>query len=70
MQVIIRAWNAAGYHKDLVLASEKQIHMTHLGVQQSSSTMLCTGPIGHSVVIDPKEFPEMEKFQVIIVTER
>lgn len=67
MRVIVRAWNAEGYHKDILIMDEQQVRMHHAGVKDQSGWHLMAGTPGVGMVIEPKQFPEMVEFQVIIV---
>jgi hypothetical protein len=58
VKVTVRAYNAEGYSKDLAVMSDRQVHMTDGRVDGSSS--------GIGVKIDPKEFPEMTRFEVFL----
>jgi hypothetical protein len=49
-------YNADGYHKDIVVMSDRQVHSTEVRVRGGMY-----GP-----VIDPSEFPEMVRFEVIL----
>lgn len=69
MRVIVRAWNAEGYHKDIVIMDEQQVRMTCSGVDEMTGRHMIAGPLGVGVVIDPKQFPEMIEFQVMIVVD-
>jgi hypothetical protein len=33
MRVVVRMWNADGYHKDVALLSEEQVHMSFVGME-------------------------------------
>lgn len=56
MRVIIRAFNADGYHKDILVQDEKQVRMHESRVNGTLEGM----------AIDPKDFPEMVRFVVIV----
>ena len=61
--VTITAFNAEGYGKKIATLSEQQIHMTDLRVgEPSASESGCK--VG--VMIDAKEFPEMDRFVVSV----
>lgn len=67
MLVIVRAFNADGYHKDILHVSEQQVHSNDVRVKDPvRSTM--TGLIGPGGRIDPADFPEMVSFEVVIRT--
>lgn len=66
MRVIIRMWTEDGYHKDVVVMSEQQIHM-HCGEVEAKGRHIMVGPVNAvRAVIDPKEYPEAIEFEVII----
>ena len=62
----MRAWNAQGYHKDILVIDSDQVRMHHNRVKESGFRNYA-GPVGVSMTIDPKEFPEMVEFQIIVV---
>lgn len=65
MRVIIRMWTKDGYHKDVALLSEKQVHMTN-GDMDVKMRHLFSGYQGPSVIVDSLQFPEAVEFQVIV----
>ena len=69
MRVVIRAFNSEGYHRDIVIMDEVQLRMCDVRVKDPISS-LYSGLIGVGVSIDPKDFPEMVKFEVVIQEER
>jgi hypothetical protein len=65
-RIVVRAFNADGYHKDIAIVSERQVHM-HDGRLSGEAVESCrTGLIGHGVSINPKDFPEMVLFEVVV----
>lgn len=56
-----------GYHRTLATLSEKQIHMTHGEVREATASELDGTGINISVVIDLKDFPEMDRFAVVVM---
>lgn len=54
--VIIRAYNADGYHKDILVLDEQQVRMHESRVKETFEGMS----------IDPSEFPEMVRFVVVV----
>ena len=59
-----------GYHRTLAELSEQQIHMTYGGAREQSVFELeGTGP-NIAVIINPKDFPEMNRFAVVVVRNR
>ncbi len=67
--VVIRAFNAEGYHRDLVIMDEVQVRMNHMKIKEPIDSMY-SRLIGVGVSIDPKDFPEMVKFEVVIEAQR
>lgn len=68
MRVIVRAFNNEGYHKDIVVMSNKQIHRSDVRIKEALQS-LHTGLLGVGARIDPAEFPEMVSFEVVIKEE-
>lgn len=66
MRVVVRGFQDSGFHRDLANLSEVQVHSTWGEVRHSSSSML-TGLIGVGVRIDPRDFKEMDYFEIVIV---
>lgn len=66
MEVVIRAFNKDGYHKDIVLMSERQVHKVDHRVDEQCMSSIMSGLVGVAVGIDPKLFPEMVHFDVVI----
>lgn len=64
-RTIVRAWTAEGYHKDILIIDSDQVRM-YSGVKESSGGKLFAGNVGPRMVIDPKDFPEMVEFEVIV----
>lgn len=64
-RTIIRAWNAEGYHMDILVIDSSQTRMSDGRVTEPTASMLVY-PFAPSMVIDPTKFPEMVKFQVIV----
>lgn len=62
---IIRAWNAEGYHRDILVIDSRQVRMHSQGVSEPSAHQVVARD-GLSMVINPKEFPEAVEFEVII----
>ena len=60
MRVIIRAYTSNGYHKDIVYMDDQQIRMSYTKIKE-----VCPGG-NVGVSIDPKEFPEMDRFEIIV----
>lgn len=56
VRVVLRAYNAEGYQLDLVVMDEVQVRITNARVKGG-----VYGPL-----IDPKVFPEMVKFELIV----
>ena len=66
MRVIVRMWTAEGYHMDVALLSEVQVHMT-CGDMEAKGRHLVHPINGVRVVVNHKEFPEACEFEVIVV---
>ena len=56
VRVIIRAFTADGYHRDILVADEQQVRM--------SDGRLKNGDRGMSIV--PWDFPEAVRFEVVV----
>lgn len=65
--VIIRAFTKDGYHKDLVRMDEEQVRMHHEGIKDPDIESMLDTHGGTGVSVDPREFPEMVRFEVLIV---
>jgi hypothetical protein len=66
MRVVIRAFNKDGYHKDIVIMSERQVHQVDSRVDERCMSSAMSGLIGVAVGVEPAAFPEMCKFEVVI----
>ena len=64
MRVIIRMWTSNGYHKDVALMDEKQVHMNY-GQMEPKSRHLVPPINAVRLIVDPKQFPEAVEFEVI-----
>jgi hypothetical protein len=64
MQVIIRAYNADDYHRDIVVMDDVQVRMHDCRCIEPRSFL--DGLIGVGMAIRPQDFPEMVRFEVII----
>ena len=65
-RTIIRAWTKDGYHKDIAVLDSEQVRMSY-GNMEPKSSQFTTSPIDATrLCVDPKDFPEMEKFEVIV----
>lgn len=65
MTVVIRAFNKDGYHKDIAIMDDRQVRQNDTRIRKPLSSMM-SGLIGVGVRIDPSDFPEMVKFEVVI----
>jgi hypothetical protein len=61
---IVRAFNADGYHKDILIIDHDQVRMHD--VRLKDKVHLSGGPIGPSMTIRPADFPEMVEFQILV----
>ena len=64
-KITIRAFNKDGYHKDIMIACSNQVRMNDVRVTEPIGA-LWSGLIGHGGRINPKDFPEMVAFEVVI----
>jgi len=69
MRVVIRAFNKDGYHKDIVIMSEHQLHQYDRRINENCTASMMSGLIGVAAGIDPLKFPEMVRFEVVIQTD-
>lgn len=69
MRIIVRAFNAQGYHRDIMVMNEHQVLMNDYKVCEPLCS-LRTGLIGHGGSVNPLEFPEMTHFEIVFVQER
>lgn len=65
MNVTIRAFDANGYHKDIFHATEKQVWSRDSRVTEPRDSCF-SGLIGFGGSVDPKDFPEMVRFEIVI----
>jgi hypothetical protein len=68
MWVKVRAFNKDGYHKDILIVSEKQVHQHDTRIREPLGS-ITSGLLGPGGSIDPKDFPEMIRFEVVVETE-
>jgi hypothetical protein len=66
MKIVIRAFDANGYHKDILRASEQQVHSHDARVDEPTSS-IHSGLIGFGGQIVIKEFPEITHFELVII---
>ena len=64
-KVTVRAFNKEGYHKDILIMTEKQVHQHDVRVDNCIGSIY-SGLLGIGGRIDPALFPEMEYFEVVI----
>lgn len=62
----VRAWTAEGYHKDLLVIDHNQVWLHEHKVSEAKGRHLLAGKVGSRMVIDPKDFPEMVEFEIIV----
>jgi hypothetical protein len=60
LTVTIRAYTKEGYHRDILVQDEIQVRMHDAAVKEY------VGYEGYGMMIDPKKFPEMERFLVLV----
>lgn len=60
VKLIVRAYTKEGYHKDILVQSDRQVHIHDYRVVARA------GFVG--MFVDPKDFPEMVHFEVILET--
>lgn len=65
-RVIVRMWNAEGYHKDVAVLDDQQVRMTFHGIDEAKARHLVQPIDAVRVVVDPKLFPEAVEFEVIV----
>ena len=70
MRVVVRAFNKDGYHKDIIMMDDRQIRMNDARCSDNIMGSCSTGLIGVGMSIDPDDFPEMVRFEIVIPMER
>jgi hypothetical protein len=65
MRVIVRAFNKDGYHRDIAIMSEQQVHQNDTRIEDAVMSVH-SGLIGVGVAITPEDFPEVVRFEVVI----
>lgn len=65
MRVVIRAFSKDGYHRDIAMFSEQQVHMADTRFHEELLST-SSGLIGVGVGLDPSLFPEAVRFEVVI----
>ncbi len=65
VRITIRGFTKDGYHRDFYFANGEQTLMTEMRVTEPTDSMR-TGLIGHGAGINPADFPEMVRFEVVI----
>ena len=65
-RVIVRMWNPEGYHRDVAVLDERQVHMCHQGMEEIACRQLLHPIDAVRVVVNPKSFPEAVEFEVIV----
>lgn len=65
--VTVRMWTKDGYHKDVALLDERQLHM-HEGDAEPKGRHIIAGPSKRKsgVVILLEDYPEANEFEVIV----
>jgi hypothetical protein len=62
MKVTIRAFTATGYHKDIAIMNEHQVLMSSMALSETVTSI----SYGHGVSVAPSEFPEVDRFEIIV----
>ena len=65
MKVVVRAFNADGYHRDILTMCGNQVRMQDARIKGARDSSM-SGLIGHGGRIDPEDFPEMTHFEVVV----
>ncbi len=67
VRITVRAFTKDGYHKDLYVANAEQTLVTHdVNKVTEPKESVWSGLLGHGCGINPEEFPEMIRFEVVI----
>jgi hypothetical protein len=66
MRVVIRAFNADGYHKDIAIMSERQVCQFEERIDEDCSASTMLELMGVGVGIEPSKFPEVVRFEIVI----
>jgi hypothetical protein len=67
MKVTVRAFNADGYHRDICVMSEKQVHSVDPRLDETCTLSMMSGLLGVAHAgIDPTKFPEAIRFEIVI----
>ena len=66
MKIVLRAFNKDRYHKDILIASERQVLQADARISDPSGS-IHSGLIGYGGCIYPRDFPEMDRFELVIV---
>lgn len=66
VSVTITGFNSDNYHKELANLSELQVHYNHICMEIKTRDLTPETIRGISVVVDPKDFPEMDRFVVTV----
>lgn len=66
VSVTITAFNGENYHKRLASLSEMQVNQSFACMELTSRDLTPETLRGISVVVDPKDFPEMDRFVVTV----
>lgn len=64
--VTVTGFTSANYHKTLATVSEVQIHRSFACMEPSTQDLTPETIRGISIVVNPKDFPDMERFVVTV----
>lgn len=64
-RITVRAFNADGYHKDILSMTEAQVWSSDTRVKEPRESCL-TGLLGFGGHIKPSDFPEVTHFEIVV----
>jgi len=65
VRITVRAFNAEGYHRDILLMDTGQVWKNDLRVKDPTDSCM-SGLIGFGGRINPADFPEMTHFEIVV----